>query len=79
MIDYQELKKTFKAKLDSFNLEMLSKWIEFDRERDTVSKLLEGETVIIKNTTVSRVTLSDERENICHTSTSQLPKYAMAA
>lgn len=79
MIDYQDLKNKFRATLDTFNVEMLSRWIEFDQERDTVSKLLGGETVNVKNTTVNRVTLSDDKDKISLSSTIESSQYAMAA
>jgi hypothetical protein len=79
MIDYQELKNKFRAKLDSFDAEMLSRWMEFDQERDTVAKLIGGETVSVKNKTVSRITLLDDRESISSDSTEKPPQYAMAA
>jgi hypothetical protein len=79
MIDYQDLKNKFRATLDTFNVEMLSRWIDFDQERDTVSKLLGGETVNVKNTTVNRVTLSDDKDKISLSSATESSQYAMAA
>jgi hypothetical protein len=64
MLNYQDLSFKFTEKLNTFSKEQLLRWVEFDQYRDTISKLVEGETVTVINTILSQNKLSDSREDI---------------
>lgn len=76
MLNYQELSKKFTERLNSFDKDSLLKWVEFDQYRDTISQLVDGKTVKVKNTTLTQNILADNRENVTLTGNCQ---YAMAA
>ena len=76
MLNYQELSKKFTEKLNSFDKDYLLKWVEFDQYRDTVAQLVSGETVKVKNTTLTQNILVDNKEQVALTGNTQ---YAMAA
>ena len=77
MLNYQELGQKFTNKLNSFDKNQLLRWIEFDQYRDVVSKLIGGEMINVKSTTLSKNELSDMREDIFAESSNS--SYAMAA
>ena len=77
MLNYQELSQKFTNKLNSFDKNQLLRWIEFDQYRDVVSKLIGGEMINVKSTTLSKNELSDMREDIFAESSNS--SYAMAA
>lgn len=76
MLNYQELSKKFTEKLNSFDKDSLLKWVEFDQYRDTIAQLVGGETVKVKNTTLTQNILVDNKEKVALTGNTQ---YAMAA
>ncbi|MDZ7900944.1 MAG: hypothetical protein U5N85_23320 [Arcicella sp.] len=76
MLNYQELSRKFTEKLNSFDKDFLLKWIEFDQYRDTIAQLVSGETVKVKNTTLTQNILVDNKEKVALTGNTQ---YAMAA
>lgn len=77
MFDYQILKIKFSQRLGTFGQEELLRWIDFDRNREAVSKLIAGETIKIENSILNKLIQFDERENIsCEAGESN---YAMAA
>ena len=45
MIDYKKLRGEFSKKLQEFDKEKLVKWMEFDCNRDILSRLLHVEVV----------------------------------
>ena len=77
MLNYQELNQKFTSKLNSFDENQLLRWMEFDQYRDVVSKLIGGEMINVKSTTLSKNELSDMREDIFAESGNS--SYAMAA
>ena len=77
MLNYQELNQKFTSKLNSFDENQLLRWMEFDQYRDVVSKLIGGEMINVKSTTLSKNELSDMREDIFAESSNS--SYAMAA
>ena len=77
MIDYKKLRGEFTEKLSEFDKEMLLNWIDFDRNREVVSKLLNGERVSIQSETIIPHRLTDKRENIDSNDVDS--SYAMAA
>lgn len=76
MLNYKELSIKFTERLNSFDKDSLLKWIEFDQYRNTVAQLVSGETVKVKNTTLTQNILVDSKEKVALTGNTQ---YAMAA
>jgi hypothetical protein len=76
MLNYKELSKRFTARLNTFDKDSLLKWIEFDQYRNTIAQLVSGETVKVRNTTLTQNILVDNKENVALTGNTQ---YAMAA
>jgi hypothetical protein len=76
MLNYQELSIKFTERLNSFDKEFLLKWVEFNQYRDTIAQLVGGETVKVKNTTLTQNILVDNKEKVALTGNTQ---YAMAA
>ncbi len=76
MLNYQELSIKFTERLNSFDKEFLLKWVEFNQYRDTIAQLVSGETVKVKNTTLTQNILVDNKEKVTLTGNTQ---YAMAA
>ena len=76
MLNYKELSIKFTERLNSFDKDSLLKWIEFDQYRNTIAQLVSGETVKVKNTTLTQNILVDNKEKVALTGNTQ---YAMAA
>ena len=76
MLNYKELSIKFTERLNSFDRDSLLKWIEFDQYRNTIAQLVSGETVKVKNTTLTQNILVDNKEKVALTGNTQ---YAMAA
>ena len=76
MLNYKELSKRFTERLNSFDKDSLLKWIEFDQYRNTIAQLVSGETVKVKNTTLTQNILVDNKEKVALTGNTQ---YAMEA
>lgn len=64
MLDLQELDRKFTERLNSFSREDLVRWLEFERNRSAVSKLIAGETVNIENSTLSQLIQIDKIEKV---------------
>ena len=67
MLNYQELSIKFTERLNSFDKEFLLKWVEFNQYRDTIAQLVSGETVKVKNTTLTQNILVDNTTLIVET------------
>jgi hypothetical protein len=76
MLNYKELSIKFTERLNSFDKDSLLKWIEFDQYRNTIAQLVSGETVKVRNTTLTQNILVDNKEKVALTGNTQ---YAMAA
>ena len=64
MLDYKKLSNGFSAKLQQFDEIKLLEWLEFDNNRNLLSKLLNGETVSLKLVTTEFKKIDDFREAI---------------
>lgn len=63
MIDYKALKDKFSQKLQEFDKQKLATWLEFDQNREQLSKLIAGETIELKLESAKSSKLNDKREN----------------
>ena len=76
MLNHKELSKKFTEKLNSFDKDSLLRWVEFDQYKNTIAQLVDGETVKVKNTTLTQNILVDNKEKVALSGNTQ---YAMAA
>ena len=76
MLNHKELSKKFTEKLNSFDKDSLLRWVGFDQYKNTIAQLVDGETVKVKNTTLTQNILVDNKEKVALSGNTQ---YAMAA
>ncbi|MCC7467225.1 MAG: hypothetical protein IT261_13185 [Saprospiraceae bacterium] len=77
MLDYSKLDKAFDNALKRFSKDSLEGWLAFDRERELLEKLRNGEAVDLShNTQVSK--LLDKRESY-NLTLMESNNYALAA
>jgi len=76
MLDYKKLDKEITLTLQQFDKEQLERWIEFDKNRETMENLLSGETVMLELESIRVRKLSDPRENISSNTNNTFAKAA---
>ena len=64
MLDYKGLRSKFTKALEQFDKEKLERWVAFDSQRETLTKLLSGERVSFVSEVKETNKLSDPRECI---------------
>ena len=77
MLDYQELDAKFTQLLSKFSKEDLQAWVEFDKQREMLDRLLNGETVTFHSSEFHVKEFQGDFENV--SSSAGNYQYAMAA
>jgi hypothetical protein len=83
MLDYQELKNKFTAKLNEFDEQRLAEWISFDQQRQIICLLGEGQIEqleTVKGELQSMIMPGDLAQNVEQiVEIKSSPQYSMAA